>query len=291
MWDILLGKIEFIMALTISTSTSSLQSQKQLNASNRALEKNVATLSSGRRINSAQDDAAGLAIVMQSQSDISTLKQASTNLVQGSALLQTADGGLQQAGNILNRMKELATQATSGSVDATGRAAINSEYQSLKTELDGLSTSTTFNGQKVLDGSYNNNFQAGTSATDTINADLSTVNVSASGLGLTPAAGANANALLTSTSAQATSAELDTAINNLSSYRSQVGAIQSSFTTRSDVVDTESQSLQEAQSAIQDADIAKSQTDFTNSKLLSELSIAASAQGNRMSSSLLKLVR
>ncbi len=276
--------------VSVNTVTSGIYTSS-INKNNQAQSKSLGQIASGKSINKASDNAAGLAVALQLGSDVSTLKQASTNLVQGSALLQTADGGLQQAGNILNRMKELATQATSGSVDATGRTAINDEYQNLKTELDGLSTSTTFNGQKVLDGSYNNNFQAGTSATDTINADLSGVNVSASGLGLTPAAGANANALSTSTSAQATSAELDTAINKLSSYRSQVGAIQSSFTTRSDVVDTESQSLQEAQSAIQDADIAKSQTDFTNSKLLSELSIAASAQGNKMSASLLKLVR
>ena len=276
--------------VSVSSVTSGVYTS-QINKNNQAQSKSLNQIASGKSINKASDNAAGLAVALQLGSDVSTLKQASTNLLQGSAVLQTADGGLEQAGNILNRMKELATQATSGSVDATGRAAINSEYQSLKTELDGLSASTTFNGQKVLDGSYNNNFQAGTSATDTISADLSSVDVSASGLGLTAANGANANALLTSTSAQATSAELDTAINNLSSYRSQVGAIQSSFTTRSDVVDTESQSLQEAQSAIQDADIAKAQTDFTNSKLLSELSIAASAQGNRMSSSLLKLVR
>lgn len=94
------------------------------------------------------------------------------------------------------------------------RTAINNEYQNLKTELDSISTGTTFNGQNLVDGSYNNDFQAGKSATDVINVDLTTVDASSTGLGLTPAVGGSATALSTPISAQATSAELDTAINN-----------------------------------------------------------------------------
>jgi flagellin len=279
------------MALTISTSTSSLQSQKQLNASNRALEKNVATLSSGRRINSAQDDAAGLAIALQMSSDVSTLKQASSNLVQGTSLLQTADGALEQSSNILNRMKELSTQANSGSLDSNSRTAINDEYQNLKSELNDIGSTTTFNGQPVVNGTYNNDFQAGASGSDVLNADLTAINVSAAGLGLTAGAGDSASALLTQSSAQTTSSELDNAIQTLSSQRAQVGALQSSFSTRNGVVDTEIENTISAQSAIIDADLGKAVSEFKNSKLLNDVALSAAAQGNKMSASFLKLVR
>jgi len=224
-------------------------------------------------------------------SDVSGLRQSSSNLIQGTSLLQTADGALEQSSNILNRMKELSTQASSGALDANSRSAINDEYQNLKSELDGLSSNTSFNGQKLTDGSYNNDFQAGTSSSNVINVDLTNVDSSSTGLGLTAAVGGSATALSTPTSAQATSNELDTAINNISSQRAQIGALQSAFSTRGEVVDNEIENTLSAQSAIMDADIGKSMSEFKNSKNLSELALASAAQGNKMSSSMLKLVR
>jgi flagellin len=257
----------------------------------RSQDKALGQVASGKKINKASDNAAGLAVAMQMLSDVSSLRQASTNVLQGTSVLQTADGALQQAGNILDRMKSLATQANSGSLDNASRNAINEEYQSLRGELDGLRSSTTFNGAKLLDGSYNQNFQAGSSAGDTLNADLSSVDLSSGALGLTPGAGANAGALSTQASAAATSAELDTAIGNLSSFRAQTGAMMSSFSTRGDVIETETNSILEAQSAIMDVDFAQAQMDLQNSKVLTDSSIAAAAQGNRMKSSLLSLLR
>jgi flagellin len=272
-------------------STGSTNSASLINKNYRAQDKALGHLASGKKINKASDNAAGLAVAMQMLSDVSSLKQASTNILQGTSVLQTADGALQQAGNILERMKSLSTQANSGSLDNASRSAINQEYQSLANELTGLTNSTTFNGTKLLDGSYNQNFQTGASASDTLSADLSSVDTSLAGLGLTPGAGANANALSTQASAAATSAELDTAISNLSSYRAQTGALMSNFSTQGDVVETQTNSLQEAQSAIMDVDFAQAQMDLQNSRVLSDASVAAAAQGNRMKSSLLALLR
>lgn len=276
--------------VSVSSVTSGVYTS-QINKNNQAQSKALGQISSGKSVSKSSDGAAALAVASLLQSDVSTLKQSATNMVQGTSLLQTADGGLQQASGILDRMKELATQANSGSLDSNARSALNTEYQNLATELDGISSTTTFNGQKLLDGSFNQTFQSGTTGTDTIGADLSAVDASVSGLGLTPANGANPGALLTQAGAQAASTELDTAINNLSSYRAQVGSIASAFSTTGEGIESDINATTEAISAITDADIAQQATQFNNSKALSELSIAAAAQGNKMSSSLLRLVR
>lgn len=277
--------------VSVYSSTSGVSSSNQINRNEQNQSRHGNKLASGSRINSASDDAASLAISAILASDVSSLKQSSSNLVQGTALLQTTDGALEQAGNILGRMKELATQANSGSLDANSRSAINEEYQNLAGELNNLSQNTSFNGQNLVDGSYNQNFQAGTDPTDTLAVDLSSVDLSTTGLGLTAGVGASPTALTTQASAQATSTELDTALNNLASYRSQVGALQSGFTTRGDVVATAEASAQEARSALADADIAKAQTDFQSSRFLTDLSVAAAAQGNKLSKAMLSLVR
>lgn len=277
--------------VSVYSSTTGISSSNQIGRNERTQTQTGNQLSSGKRINKASDDAASLAISAILSSDVSALKQSATNLVQGTSLLQTADGALEQAGQILDRMKSLATQANSGSLDPNSQNAINQEYQSLLGELNNLGATAQFNGQNILDGSFNQTFQSGTDGTDTINADLSTLDLSAAGLGLTGALGANPNALLTQASAQNTSNELDTAINNLASFRSTVGAIQSEFLKRGEVLENSINSALEANSALSDVDIGEASKNFANSRALTDLSIAAAAQGNRLSSSILQLVR
>lgn len=277
--------------VSVYSSTSGIGSTNTINRNDRMQNQHSTSVSSGKKINKASDDAAGLAISSILSSDVSTLKQSASNLVQGTSVLQTADGALEQAGNILNRMQQLATQANSGSVDANSRNAINEEYQGLKNELNDLGQSTNFNGQKLLDGSFNQTFQAGTDGSDFISADLSSLDLSASSLGLTAMYGASASALTTQSSAQATAGELETAINNLSAYRAQTGAIASEFSTRGDAIQTTIENNQAAESSIIDVDIGRAQTEFQNSKVLSDLAIASAAQGNKISTSLLQLVR
>lgn len=278
--------------VSVNNITSGIAGANQINKNGQVTQKSLNQLSSGKSITKVSDNAAGLAISSILQGDVSVLKQAASNIVQGTSLLQTADGGLEQAGNILGRMKELSTQANSGSLDSNARAAINTEYQNLAGELNGLSSQINFNGQKLLDGSFNQSFQTGTDGTtDTVSANLTGVDVSQLGLGMTAAYGANANALSTQASAAATSTELDTAINNLQGYRSQVGSIMSSLSERSDTVQSKISALSESNSAISDADIGRASADLRNSKLLQDLSVATAAQGNKMSASYLKLIR
>ena len=275
----------------IATNTAANASVISLNKNSRNMDSSLAKLSSGSRIVRASDDAAGLAVASRLQANVTTLRVASTNGVQARSLLQTADGALARIGDILQRMKALATQSNSGSVDATARGFINTEYQGLLGEITATVTATTFNGAALIDGTYNQNFQVGIAAAATIVTNLTTVNANVVNLGLTAGNGSNANAVGTVALAVASSGELDTAINNISTHRANIGALISRFEYRGDVVDTQTDNLDAARSAIMDVDLAGEQTRLTSFRVLTESSIAALAQANQMKSSLLSLVR
>jgi flagellin len=269
----------------IATNTSANSAIVYLNNNSRAQEMSLNKLSSGSRIVRASDDAAGLAVASRLQGNITALRQASTNTVQARSVLQTADGALSRVGDILQRMKALATQSNSGSVDATARGFINTEYQQLLTEIGSTATSTTFNNVALITGTYNLNYQAGILATDIIAVDLSTVNATVAGLGL------NGSNVSTQALAVTANGALDTAINNISTYRATVGALISRFDYRSDNIDTMRNNLEAARSVIMDVDIAAEQTNLTSKRVLTESAIAALAQANQVKQSLLSLVR
>ena len=168
----------------ISTNTAANSALLNLNKNASMQERYLNQLSSGSRINSSSDDAAGLAVSGQLQADITTLTQSARNAQQAEALLQTADGALARQSDILQRMKSLATQYNSGTVDATSRSFINAEYTELVEQLDLISSSTEFNGKNLIDGSYQESFVVGISATDSIDVDLTSLNTTSTGLSL-----------------------------------------------------------------------------------------------------------
>jgi flagellin len=140
----------------INTNTMSLNAQRNLNSSQNALQTSLQRLSSGMRINSAADDAAGLAIADRMTSQIRGLNQAVRNANDGISVAQTAEGALQESSNILQRMRELAVQSANATNSATDRKALDAEVQQLKTELNRISNTTSFNGLNLLDGTYQN---------------------------------------------------------------------------------------------------------------------------------------
>jgi len=157
------------MALTINTNIASLNAQRNLNKSQGALAKSMQRLSSGLRINSAKDDAAGLAISNRMTAQIRGLNQAARNANDGISMAQTAEGALQESTNILQRMRELAVQAANDTNSATDRQSIQAEVDQLISELDRIANTTSFNGRKLLDGSMTNaTFQVGANAGQTI---------------------------------------------------------------------------------------------------------------------------
>ncbi|SEK69848.1 flagellin [Nitrosovibrio tenuis] len=171
------------MAAIINTNVISLNAQRNLNSSQNALATTLQRLSSGLRINSAKDDAAGLAISERMTSQIRGLNQAVRNANDGISMSQTAEGALGEIGNNLQRIRELAVQSRNASNSASDRTALNNEVQQLKSEIDRVATTTSFNGIKLIDGSFTNqSFQVGANVGETININ-NLVNAQTSSLG------------------------------------------------------------------------------------------------------------
>jgi flagellin len=179
------------MAAIINTNVVSLNAQRNLNSSQNALATSLQRLSSGMRINSAKDDAAGLAISERMSSQIRGLNQAARNANDGISMSQTAEGALGEIGNNLQRIRELAVQSRNASNSVSDRTALNNEVQQVKAEIDRVASSTSFNGTKLIDGSFTNqSFQVGANVGETINIS-SLVNAQSSALGSTTSSSAN----------------------------------------------------------------------------------------------------
>ena len=158
------------MALSVATNTSAATAHRYLKTNDMEASRSLAKLSSGSRIVRASDDAASLAVGTKLKADVNALRQAQVNASHGSSVLQVADGAMQQVSDILIRMKAIATQAVTGSISDTERGYINSEFTELASQLDDLSTQTKFNGDALLDGTFNVDFAVGTDTTaDVIN--------------------------------------------------------------------------------------------------------------------------
>jgi flagellin len=401
----------------ISTNTAANSALRYLNLNASEQSSSLSKLASGSRITRASDDAAGLAIGTRIQSDVTVLSQAATNASQATAILQTADGGLARISDILQRMKSLATQSNSGSVTDNERTYIDAEYQELLDEVDGIATSTRYNGVSLLDGSgqyaststnakvssnwmtdaqyaaiassadgdvfrittsdgnfvdytiddsYDGaagsvslediaasinagdtatpeaanvtatietdadgrkrlvltgtddttitamddttgttlqalgmlaadgttivggsksgvDFMVGTTSTDTINVSID--NVSATALGL------SASSVSTQAGAQSAITALDSAISLVSQARAEVGATMSRFEFRSETIDTTSENLQSAESAIMDSDVAAEKSALSSADVKTQAAIAALAQANQMPQNLLSLLK
>jgi flagellin len=184
-------KEEFIMALTINTNMSALNAQRNLTKSQGALSKSMERLSSGMRINSAKDDAAGLAIAARMTSQVRGLNQAVRNANDGISLAQTAEGALQESTNILQRMRELAVQSANDSNSSSDRGAIQKEVAQLQSELNRIADQTTFNNKNLLDGTFTaQKFHVGTQANETISISVGSARATTMGA---QAATSNAN--------------------------------------------------------------------------------------------------
>ena len=167
----------------INTNTAALNAQYYLAKSNKEMESSMAKLSSGQKVNSAADDAAGLAIASRMTSQIKGLAMAVKNSNDSMSLAQTAEGAMEEVTNMLQRIRELAVQSANGTMNDSDRASLDSEVQALKTEIDRVANTTTFNSQKLLDGSYSSTFQIGDKGGQTVSLDINAVSTSALGMG------------------------------------------------------------------------------------------------------------
>ncbi len=272
----------------ISTNTSANSALRYLNQNSTEQTSALNKVASGSRITRASDDAAGLAVATKLQSDVSVLGQASTNASHASSILETADGGLSSMSDVLERMKVLCAEAMSGAVGTTEKGYIQSEFDTLATELNTIVTTTTFNGTKLLDGTYTADFLVGTQATDVISTDLTDATTfgAVAVLGSTTLSG-----LDLSGAADAALTAVNTAIDNVAGARASVGAMESQFNYHSTQITSSEENLDAAQSAIMDCDIAEAQSEFSSAQVKTNAAIAALGQANSMPQQLLSLLQ
>lgn len=230
-------------------------------------------LSSGSRINSARDDAAGLAISDRMSSSITGVNQAIRNTNDGLSMTQTADGALQETTSILQRMRELSVQSGNGIYNGSDRASMNEEFSQLNSELNRISETTSFNGQNLLDGSMDASFQVGANGGETISTSLGSSGAEALGLsGLD---------ITTVESSMAALEGIDQALASVGEMRGEMGAVQNRFESVSSNLSNVAENLTAARSRVTDTDMAKEVSELTKSQILEKAGIAMQAQANQ----------
>jgi flagellin len=272
----------------ISTNNAANAALNYLNNNSSMETEKLSQLASGSRIVQASDDAAGLAIGTQLQANSTVFAQDQTNVAQGTAILQSADGALAQISNVLQRMMSLATEAASGQVTNTQRSQdINTEYTQLKTEMSSIVSSTTYAGQTLLSGNFLSNvkFLVGTQSSNFLTVSVKNVTINgASGLLGTASAGVStASAALKSINA------INSAIQTITQDRAKIGAYESQFNFSSQDIATNVQNIEAATSTIMDADVAQTKTQLSSIDVKTQASVAALTPASQLPQELLRL--
>ena len=267
------------MALTINTNLQSLNAQRNLNASQSSLTTSIQRLSSGLRINSAKDDAAGLAIADRMNAQIRGTAVAIRNANDGISLAQTADGALATVTDALQRMRELAVQAQNGTNGTTDRANLDTEYQQLSQEITRIAAQTKFNGIAIVGASAGAQvFQVGANNGDTLTITTATVTTVAGDL-------------TTSANASTAVGALDTALNTITTNRATYGAAINRFGFAIQNLHTTSENQTAARGRIMDADFASETANLSRAQILQQAGTAMVAQANSQPQGVLALLR
>ena len=270
---------------SINTNVAALFAQNSLNVNERAQSSAMRQLSTGSRINSAKDDAAGLAIGQSMTAQIRGLNQAVRNLNDGISMVQTAEGAMTEVSNMLQRMRELAVQSSNATYSTTQRGYMQTEFDALSSQISKVGNETQWNGMNVLaSGVTSFVFQAGAAATQTITATLTTV-MTASGLSI------NALSVGTSTTAITGIATLDTAIGLVNTQRAAFGAVMNQMTSAVDNLTNVSANATASRSTIMDTDYATASTQLSKTQIIQQAATAMLAQANQQPQSVLALLK
>jgi len=275
------------MGLRVNTNVASINAQRNLSTVTDRLSGNFRRLSTGLRISTAADDAAGLAISERLRSQVRSLEQAKRNANDGISFVQTAEGALNEVSSILTRLRELAIQSSNGSVSDQDKATLDEEFQSLINEVNRIGRSTEFNGINLLDGSSSSvSFQVGfgtTSGIDTLNVSLAAALSTSLSL----------DALDISSSGVTTTAisSIDAAINTVSSLRGSLGAVQNRLGSTINNLAIQTENLSAAESRIRDVDVAYETAQLTRNNILQSASISVLSQANAQPQSALQLLQ
>ena len=277
------------MANVINTNVKSIMAQNAMTTNNRTLEKTMQQLSTGKRINGAADDAAGLAISEKMTSQIRGLNQSVRNANDGISMLQTAEGALIETTNMLQRMRELSVQSATGSLDNTQRGYLDSEYKALTKEIDNIAYSTTWNGMKIMSGTAVSSvtFQVGANNSADNQVVVTFIAMNASSAVFTAAAGS----ISTVAVAQTAIDDIDTALNTVASYRAKLGATINQLTYAADNMANVSMNTAASRSRILDTDYAQATTELARTQIIAQAATAMLAQANQQPQSVLSLLK
>jgi flagellin len=268
------------MALSVNTNIMSLNAQRNLSRTETGLATAMERLSSGLRVNSAKDDAAGLAIASRMDAQVRGMNVAIRNSGDAISLAQTAEGGLNEITNMLQRMRELSVQAANATNSDADRTNLDAEYQALDTEITRQVGATKFNGVAILAAAVVNQFQVGANATDTITVTTADMTAAAAGGAIATAAGATAAIAL-----------VDTALDLVTTDRATYGAVQNRFQSVINNLQVASENQSAARSRIMDADFAMETANMTRFQILQQAGTAMVAQANAAPQSVLSLLQ
>jgi flagellin len=301
--------------MIINHNIAALNTYNQLSSNNATASKNMEKLSSGLRINRAADDAAGLAISESMRGQIRGLEQAQRNAQDGVSVIQTADGALQEAQNVLQRMRELSVQASNDTNGTTDRAAIKTEIDELSNQLTNIANNTKFNGKTLLKGDVAGSggagdtftFQVGANKDETFALNFVDVKLPDGTTDATKTNGINLTQVITNLNTDSTSAgaldvadtdaaqktieAIDTAIESISSGRATLGAAQNRLEYSMNVAANSAENLTAAESRIRDVDMAQEMMKFTKNNILSQAAQSMLAQANQQPQGVLQLLR
>ncbi len=287
------------MSLTINNNLMALNATRNLLTSYGNLAVSTRKLSSGLRVGTAADDAAGLAIRELMRADIASLNQGVRNANDAISLIQTADGALGVIDEKLIRMKELAEQAATGSYDSTQRLIIDSEYQQMASEITRIANATDFNGIKLLDGTLSSDTHSGAqmkatgklkihfgtsndSAEDYYYVKIGNATASALGIGNQTATANNGHNISTQANAQKALTALNNAIVSKDNIRATLGSIQNRLENTISNLQIQAENLQSAESRISDVDVATEMTNFVRNQILTQAAVAMLSQANTL---------
>ncbi len=268
------------MALTVNTNVASLNAQRNLTNSQSSLNTSLQRLSSGLRVNSAKDDAAGLAIAERMNAQVRGLTVGIRNAGDGISLAQTAEGALGSVTEALQRMRELSVQSTNATNGTADRASLDAEYQQLATEISRIITSTEFNGSAVLDaGAGSQSFQVGANNAADNRITVTTTALLTANTNITGATGTN---VTTSASAAVAIDLIDTALDAVNSERATLGAAQSRIEIAVRSLETTRENTAAARGRIVDADFAAETANLTRAQILQQAGVAMLSQANSL---------
>ncbi len=283
------------MVMSINTNVNSLNAQRNAMATQSSLATSMQRLSSGLRVNSAKDDAAGLAVAERMNTQVRGMNVAIRNANDGISLAQTAEGGLAVMSGMLQRMRELAVQSINSTNTSGDIAALNQEFTQLRDEVNRTMSAVQFNGTNLFTASANFDFQVGASSgqTITIQGSAMNINAAAGGMsGVTQTAGGASGLNITVNSANAAVLQtLDTAMTTLNETRATLGAVQSRFENTINFLRTSVENQAAARGRIMDADFASETANLSRSQILQQAGTAMIAQANQLPQGVLALLR